>query len=83
MGTCAWGGEGNRIKGEEEGLLRGAPFQSHIPSSHPARKLRKAAHPVQVLGPRNREESDGRIRVKALLGVHGVEAAEFLSQFMS
>lgn len=83
MATCAWGGEGSRIKGEEEGLLGGAPFQSHIPSSHPAQKLHEAAHPVQFLGPRNREERDGRIRVKALLGVHGVEATEFLSQFMS
>lgn len=27
---------GWQIKGEEEGLLGGAPFQSHIPRSHPA-----------------------------------------------
>lgn len=38
------GKEKSRIKGEEEELLGGEPFQNRTLSSHPAPKLRTAAH---------------------------------------
>ena len=78
-GAWVWEEKGSRINRDEEGLQEGAPSQSHNPSSDPTWKLSIAAHPIQVLSPGNREERDGRVRVKALLGVHGVEATEFLN----